>query len=60
MGFKRIVRDILFLYIAFVLIKSGMFNQKISNFNLILFGLIILIFTLWFILEKLEVLPKVI
>ena len=59
MGLKSAARDIIFLYIAYVLIKSGIFNEKISNFNLILFGLIIAIFTLWFLFEKLGIIPKI-
>jgi len=59
MGLKSTIRDIIFLYIAYVLIKSGIFNEKISNFNLILFGLIIAMFTVWFILEKLGIIPRI-
>ena len=58
MVFRSILRDVVFLYIAYRLLSSGVFNNAISNNELILFGLAMLIFSLWFLLEKLGILPR--
>lgn len=55
---RSFVRDILCLYIGYALIANGMSGQNIPSNTLIIFGALLLFFTLWFLLEKIGVLPK--
>ena len=38
MGIRSIIRDIIFLYIAYRLLKAGIYKEALSNNDLLVFG----------------------
>lgn len=56
--FRSIIRDIIFLYIAYKLLRVVVFSESLAGTEYILFALAIIIFTIWFWLEKFGILPK--
>lgn len=58
MGIRGFIRDIIGIYMGVKMVQAlwtGMSNQEAF-----LFGVVILFFSLWFTLERLGIIPKVI
>ncbi len=58
MGFRGIIRDIIGIYIGFSLMQALWIG--ISNAEAFLYGAVIFFFSVWFMLERLGIIPKVI
>jgi hypothetical protein len=58
MGIRGFVRDIIGIYIGFSLVQALWLG--ISNETAFLYGAVILFFSVWFMLERLGIIPKVI
>ena len=57
MGFRGVVRDILSIYLGYKLILVWLFGVEFSS-DIGIIGLILLIIAIWFIFERVGVLPK--
>ncbi len=58
MGIRGVIRDIIGIYIGFRLMQAIWFG--IPNHHAFLFGAIIFFFSVWFMLERFGIIPKVI
>jgi len=51
MGFRSIIRDLLFIYLSYRLMRIWLLNEKFTMFLGIL-TVILIITTMWFLIEK--------
>jgi len=58
MGFRGIIRDILGIYIGYKLLACVITDTLPSPDQLILYAAALLIFSIWFMLERIGLLPK--
>lgn len=59
MGIRAVIRDILGIYLGYEIVKGSIQgNFMINNFVLIS-AVILLIFGIWFLLERTGILPKI-
>lgn len=55
---RSLIRDIIALYTGYILLLYGLYGQKIPQDIAALLGLVLIFFTIWFLLEKIGILPK--
>lgn len=53
MGFRSFLRDLLTLYLGYQVIKSYLFGEFSFSIILLLVTVVLMVFTLWFLFEKL-------
>ncbi len=58
MGFRGIIRDILSIYLGYEIIKGALFGNFELHIWIVLAAIILLIFGMWFILERIGILPQ--
>lgn len=58
MALRGFIRDIICLYIGFQLLSHGLNNIPLSKGQSLFFGIFLLFFSVWFILERVGILPK--
>jgi len=58
MALRGIIRDIISIYIGFHLLIAAVTGDCLSSETLLLYALGILIFSLWFTLERIGIIPK--
>ncbi len=58
MGVRGFIRDIITLYVVYKVIEAS-FSKTPPGKNLVIASLLLGGFTVWFLLEKLGILPKV-
>ena len=58
MGIRAFIRDIITLYVGFRLLAAA-FGSELTKNDMLIFGLLLFIFSLWFLLERIGILPKV-
>ena len=58
MGVRGILRDIAGIYLGIEIIRGLITDSFVINKYIVIAGLILLIFGVWFILERFGVLPK--
>lgn len=58
MGIRGIVRDIAGIYLGIMIVKGLITDSFVIDKYIVIAGLLLLIFGLWFILERFGVLPK--
>ena len=60
MGVRGIIRDIIGIYIGYKLLVHAIEGIPPSSDQLILYALGLLLFSVWFMLERIGLLPKII
>jgi len=58
MGIRGIIRDVICIYIAYKLIFHAITNVPPDSNQLMLYAIALLIFSVWFMLERIGILPK--
>jgi len=58
MGVRSVIRDLVALYLGYEIIKIWLFDSEFTSIIGIL-AIILIFFTVWFLLEKMGILPKV-
>ncbi len=58
MGVRSVIRDLVALYLSYEIIKIWLFDSEFTPIIGIL-AIILIFFTVWFLLEKMGILPKV-
>lgn len=58
MGVRGLIRDLLGIYLGFEVIRSYISNSSL-NINILIVSILILILSVWFLLERIGVLPKI-
>ena len=58
MGFRSFLRDGLVFYLAYKIIKGYLFHDFHLDGTLVLLTLLLLLMTVWFLLEKMGILAK--
>jgi len=58
MGFRGIIRDIICIYIGYKLLVCVITDTIPTSDQLILYAAALLIFSVWFMLERIGLLPK--
>jgi len=58
MGARGIIRDIIGIYAGFVLLSYASLGNEISKGAAFWLGLFFLVFSVWFLLERIGVIPK--
>ncbi|HLD49364.1 MAG TPA: hypothetical protein VJB11_03295 [archaeon] len=58
MGIRAFIRDIIALYVGFRLLAAGL-GSELSRNDMLVFGIVLFVFSLWFLLERIGILPKV-
>jgi len=59
MGVRGIIRDLLSIYIGYEVIKSYIYKNFDFSITLLIATLALLILSVWFILERVRILPKI-
>ena len=59
MGFRGVVKDLLVLLLAYYVIRAWIYKEQIST-GVIYLAVIICMVVIWFMLERIGVIPKVI
>ena len=59
MGVRGIVRDIAGIYLGFEIVRGLITDNFVLSKYIIIAGLVLLIFGIWFFLERIGVLPKI-
>ncbi len=58
MGFRGFIRDIVAIYIGYMLVSSVVMNSPLHKNTLLLYGAFLLLFSVWFMVERMGILPK--
>jgi hypothetical protein len=58
MGFRGIIRDILGIYLGYEILKGALSGSFELHIWIIFSAVVMLIFGIWFILERIGILPK--
>jgi len=59
MGLRAIIRDILGIYIGYEIVRAFIFKEfNFNNTALLVAAIVLLVFGIWFLLERMGVLPK--
>lgn len=59
MGFRGIIRDLLSIYIGYEIIKGYIYKNFDFSLTLLIATLALFILSIWFILERIGILPKI-
>ncbi len=59
MGVRGVIRDVLALYVSYRVLEGALFKKFAADFHLVLCSLLLLILTLWFLLEKIGLIRKI-
>lgn len=59
MGVRGVIRDVLALYVSYRVLEGALFNKFAPDLHLVLCSLLLLILTLWFLLEKTGLIRKI-
>jgi len=55
---RSLIRDAIFLFIAYDLLSSALTNRELGSMKMGIYGFLILFFIAWFLLEKIGLLRK--
>ena len=58
MGVRGFIRDIIFIYFGFQLLINGLRGIPISKGQSLLLAVFLLFFSVWFMLERVGIIPK--
>jgi len=58
MGFRGFIRDIVAIYIGYMLVSSVVMNSPLHKNMLLMYGIFLLLFSVWFMVERIGILPK--
>jgi hypothetical protein len=59
MGIRAIVRDILGIYLGFEIIRGATTGDFVFHIGIIISAILLFIFGIWFLLERIGLLPKI-
>ncbi|MCW1301477.1 MAG: hypothetical protein QW507_03360 [Candidatus Nanoarchaeia archaeon] len=55
---RSLIRDVVFLWIAYELLFSAFYRVELGAIKMGIYGFLILVFVLWFLLERIGFLRK--
>jgi len=58
MGVRGLIRDLIYLYLAYEIIKGYVYQNFSFSASILIATIGILILSIWFLLEKIGILPK--
>lgn len=58
MGVRGLIRDLLGIYLGFEVVRSYISGNSSLNINILIASIAIFILAVWFLLERIGILPK--
>ena len=59
MGIRSVIRDIISIYLGYKILKGYIVGEFSITTNIFIAALLVLLFSVWFLLEKIGVIPKI-
>jgi len=58
MGVRGLIRDLLGIYLGYEVIRSYIYGNSSLNINILIVSIVIFALAVWFLLERVGILPK--